>query len=82
VDDGKSELIATDGNVTNPAISADGRKIAYVEESYRTSIWRLENKLPAGKLIESSKDDYSPNFSPDDAQIAFVSSRTGLLRQY
>ncbi len=31
----------------------------------------------ARRLIESSGDDNSPNFSPDDAQIAFVSNRTG-----
>jgi Tol biopolymer transport system component len=70
-------LIATGGTSTNPAVSADGKTLTFVEESYRTSIWQLENKLPARKLIESSRDDHSPNYSPDDARIAFVSNRTG-----
>lgn len=77
LDGGASELIATGNSVTNPAISADGRKIAYVEETYQTNIWRLEDKMPARKFIESSQDDHSPNFSPNNRQIVFVSSRTG-----
>ncbi len=77
VKSGASELIATGGTSTNPAVSADGKTLTFVDESYRTSIWQLENKLPARKLIESSRDDHSPNYSPDDARIAFVSNRTG-----
>lgn len=77
INGGASKLIATGGSSINPAVSPDGKTLAFVEESYRTSIWRLENKLPARKLIESSKDDHSPNFSPDDARIVFVSNRTG-----
>jgi len=77
INGGASELIATGGNSINPAVSADGKTLAYVEESYRTSIWKLENKTPAQKIIESSRDDHSPNFSPNDSQIVFVSNRTG-----
>ncbi len=78
IDGSESELIAVNGkNITNPIVSADGKTLAFVEESYQTSIWQLENKLPPHRLIESSRDDHSPNYSPDDARIAFVSNRTG-----
>lgn len=75
---GASELIATSGkNIANPTVSADGRTLAFVEESFKTDISQIEKDAPARRLIESSGDDNSPNFSPDDSQIVFVSNRTG-----
>ncbi len=86
---GASELIVTNNNnVTNPAVSADGQTLAFVEESFKTNILQLNGNTPAAnvapvgyvsarKLVESSRDDNSPTFSPDNRQIAFVSNRTG-----
>lgn len=77
---GAPESIAVGGkNITNPTASRDGRTIAFVEESYKTSIARIEPDAPARRFIESSGDDHSPNLSPDNSQIAFVSNRTGNL---
>lgn len=89
IDGGASELIVTNNkNVTNPAVSADGQTLAFVEESFGTNIRQLESKIPnstgininlavARKLIESSRDDHSPVLSPDNRRIAFISNRTG-----
>ena len=75
---GAAQIIVSNGkSATNPAISADGRRLAYVEESFETDIWKFEKNLPARRLIESVLDDHSPDFSPDGARAAFVSYRTG-----
>ncbi len=89
---GESELIATGGkNTAHPAISPDGKTIAFVEESSDTNIWGLGFGIADSRqktnpksdiqnpkpLIASSRADHSPQFSPDGKQIVFASDRTG-----
>jgi eukaryotic-like serine/threonine-protein kinase len=70
----------------DPAISARAHRLAYQNIFFRTSIWRVEATANAkeprsfGKpapLIASSRDDSSPQFSPDGRRVVFVSSRSG-----
>ncbi|MCY7348046.1 MAG: winged helix-turn-helix domain-containing protein [Pyrinomonadaceae bacterium] len=76
------QFIAAGGkNSGKPAISPNGKTIAFVEEWQDTNIWRIETKgEPANntfrKLIASSRRDNSPHFSPDGARIVFSSDRT------
>jgi Tol biopolymer transport system component/serine/threonine protein kinase len=68
--------IGTDGAL--PAISRDGRRLAY------TRRWRdldvLRARLPGGvpePLISSTRSEENARFSPDGSKIAFRSDRSG-----
>jgi Tol biopolymer transport system component/DNA-binding winged helix-turn-helix (wHTH) protein len=79
---GEPELIATGGKkLGSPAVSSDGRTIAFVENSQDSNIWRLQldglsNRDAFRRHIESSRSDNSPQFSSDGKRIVFASSRT------
>lgn len=66
-----------------PALSPDGRWLAFVEPSTNAAIWRArlssDSKEPfqAEPFISSAGRDHSPDYSPDGKKIVFVSDRTG-----
>ena len=76
-------------NVSEPAISRSGHRLAYVHWLGHQSIWRMAAPSLEGKrlrppsqptpLISSTRDDESPQFSPDGKKIAFESTRSGSL---
>jgi tricorn protease len=58
-----------------PAIDPDGRRVAFV---YAGDIWLAEVAGgPAERLTAHQAYHISPRFSPDGAQLAFTSGRTG-----
>jgi Tol biopolymer transport system component/class 3 adenylate cyclase len=69
--------------LANPSISLHGNRLAYLQETSNTNVWSLAlppaGKAPAApvKLIYSSKEENSPQYSPDGKKIVFVSNRTG-----
>lgn len=72
---------------TQPAMSPDGGKIAYVSardgnlEIYMTPI--MADGVGADtRLTNNSADDVSPAWSPDGSKIAFASKRDGNLEIY
>jgi Tol biopolymer transport system component/tRNA A-37 threonylcarbamoyl transferase component Bud32 len=78
------ELLAGLGeNANEPAISGNGRRLAYTQEAHDLNIWELHLPDQAGKpasserLISSTRDDLFPDFSPDGTKIAFGSDRSG-----
>jgi Tol biopolymer transport system component len=84
VSGGEPEKLGITGDfLASPAISRRGNHLAYVQESSNTNIWSLEISAPgraAGvpvKFIFSSKEESSPQYSPDGKRIVFVSDRTG-----
>ena len=74
-----------------PAISPRAHRLAYQNSFFQSSIWRVEASGSSGAgnaksprlfskattFISSSRDDTSPQFSPDGKRIAFVSTRSG-----
>lgn len=71
-----------------PAISPDGKRLVYTETYTDTNVWLFagpgfqRNPSPGAvarsrSLINSSRGDHSPAFSPDGQRVVFVSERTG-----
>jgi Tol biopolymer transport system component/DNA-binding winged helix-turn-helix (wHTH) protein len=86
-------LAALGENSIGAAISRRGHRLAYTSFSTHSSIWRIA--APGGSkardeesarsvngdtpFIYSTRDDTSPQFSPDGKRIAFMSTRSGDL---
>lgn len=84
VSGGTPERVAAVGqNAYSPAISRQGNRLAYNVSFVDSDIWRVEGAGVTSrrgepvKIISSTRQDHSPQFSPDGQKIAFVSDRTG-----
>ena len=80
------QMISTGSKeLSDLAVSIDGKTIAFVEESNDENIWEInlsgesEKKevISTKKLIFSTRADHSQQFSPDNKKIVFASERTG-----
>jgi Tol biopolymer transport system component len=76
-----TRLVADPGLNTDPALSPDGKLLAYASDrggNGSLDIW--VRQLAGGdplRLTDDPADDYEPVFSPDGSQIAFRSDRDG-----
>jgi Tol biopolymer transport system component len=73
-----TRLAVTARNAYYPSLSRESARLAYTERFSDTNIYLRE--LPSGdsvQIIGSTREDDSPQFSPDGNRIAFVSKRTG-----
>jgi Tol biopolymer transport system component len=70
-------------DVMSPHISRRGNRLAYVQASGDYNIYKIDvsgtavSKNPPTKLIASTRNDVSPQFSPDGGRIVFGSDRSG-----
>lgn len=80
------QMISTGSKeLSDLAVSNDGKTIAFVEESNDENIWEVDLReesekkdvTSTRKLIFSTRADHSQQFSPDDKKIVFASERTG-----
>ncbi|MDQ4123571.1 MAG: winged helix-turn-helix domain-containing protein [Acidobacteriota bacterium] len=72
------QMISTGSkNLSDIAISPDGKNVAFVEEIVDENIWEIEPNARPRPLVRSTRADHSQQFSPDGAKIAFASERTG-----
>jgi Tol biopolymer transport system component len=81
---GQPEKLMAGGNAGMPAISRNGRRLAYTTQSvYNINLWQVEMAGPSRtvgppvKLVSSSKSQTEPAFSPDGRRLAFSSDRSG-----
>ncbi len=78
---GKAEPIPVSGtHASSPSIARQATRLTYVQSIRNGSLWRAdlrEPKAPAARLIASTRAEYQPDYSPDGARIAFISTRSG-----
>lgn len=79
------DLIALKRTSGTPAISADGRWVAYAvretnwtDNAYETEIWLADSRVAGSgrQLTNAAKSSMQPAFSPDGTWIAFISDRS------
>jgi eukaryotic-like serine/threonine-protein kinase len=76
-------LSLQDRSADHPAVSARNGRVAYTVRQFVSNIWRADLSGPGQtvrrpeRFIASTYTDLEPDFSPDGARIAFMSTRTG-----
>jgi Tol biopolymer transport system component len=81
-----TRLTADAGLATSPALSSDGKLLAYSSDGGRDSGLDLYIKQAAGgqpiRLTSDGADNRQPDFSPDGSRIVFQSHRSGVFGIY
>jgi eukaryotic-like serine/threonine-protein kinase len=68
-----------------PSLSKEGNRLVYSEQIYEADIWKIDLPQPGGKgasatrLIFSSQQEDTPDFSPGGKKIVFASDRSGSI---
>ena len=79
----KPERLPLGEDVTSPAISRAGARLAFVRNTLDVNIWRATlsgtggSSPPLARFVSSTRNDWNPQYSPDGRRLAFESSRTG-----
>ncbi len=82
-DGGQARPLAGSEGAVDVAVSGDGHRLVYSQETMDLDIWRLDLRRRGSpgeaqtRLIASTKDDANPQFSPDGQRVAFASTRSG-----
>lgn len=63
-----------------PTIARQSARLAYVNYSQDSNLWRadLKDSITPGPLISSPRQDTQPDYSADGRKIAFISGRSGV----
>ncbi len=63
-----------------PAIDPRGKSLVFAQPAVDVNLWRYELRHPFDPylLVPSTHAEYSPEFSPDGQQLAFISDRSGV----
>jgi Tol biopolymer transport system component/DNA-binding winged helix-turn-helix (wHTH) protein len=70
-------------HVSSPAVSRQGRRLAFVVGEGRDSLWRIDlsgtNRVagPPARLENSTRNLWDPSYSPDGSRLVFGSDRAG-----
>ena len=79
----KPERIPLGEDVTAPAISRIGARLAFVRNTWDANIWRATLSEAGGpppvlaRFVSSTRNDGNPQFSADGRRLAFASDRNG-----
>lgn len=85
------DLIQLSRATGTPAISGDGRAVAYTvretnwtDNAYETEIWLADARTAGSgrQLTRAAKSSTNPAFSPDGRWLAFLSDRSGTRQIY
>jgi Tol biopolymer transport system component/DNA-binding winged helix-turn-helix (wHTH) protein len=67
-------------HVNAPAIALQGNRLAYVQSFLDADIWQIQPGKAPHPFTSSTREEDSPQFSPDGTRVAFSSSRSGLMQ--
>ena len=76
--------------VSQPALSPDGSRVAYVvrkanweENAFETELWMADTRTgKSAAFTQAKKSSDAPSFSPDGSSLAFLSDREGKRQVY
>jgi Tol biopolymer transport system component/DNA-binding winged helix-turn-helix (wHTH) protein len=73
------QIVVSSQSTFYPAISRQGHRLAYTEEYNDSNIYLYHGPrfLPGDVAVRSTREDHSPQISPDGQRLAFVSRRSG-----
>jgi Tol biopolymer transport system component/DNA-binding winged helix-turn-helix (wHTH) protein len=80
---GEPARVLVGRDVSMPAVSRSGGRLAYVRQATHTNIWRATRTDPRGPagpsrpLVSSSRSQRNPALSPDGTKAAFQSDQSG-----
>ncbi len=76
---GASEAVLNGVRAYGLSVAPLGSRAAYGISVTDTNIWRIAalGNAPPTRLIESTLDEFAPEYSPDGARIVFTSNRSG-----
>ena len=80
---GQARLLKGSVSAEDVAVSREGHRLAYSQETSDWDIWRLDLRRGRGtgeaqtRFIASTRMNGNPRFSPDDKQVVFTSDRSG-----
>jgi Tol biopolymer transport system component/DNA-binding winged helix-turn-helix (wHTH) protein len=81
VSDGALRKIPVSPNAAWPALSHDGKKLAFAASTYHVNIWRRDLFHPAAppaQVYTSTLEQNEAAYSPDGKHVAFDSRRSGI----
>ena len=74
-------LTATPGNESAPAVSPNGRSVAFNWEATDYDLFEVPlDGTPLRPFLSSTRNEFDPAVSPANTQFAFVTDRTGYLQ--
>ncbi len=83
VRDGRVSKLSSGSGAVSVSISGDGKRVAFTQDpGVLVNIWRAHGPASSDpakplKLMQSSRSDLFPEYSPDGSQVAFSSFRSG-----
>jgi len=71
-------ITLTSGSENSPAVSPDGRRLAFAAEAADFDLVQIDlNGSAPRTLLATSRNEMGPTWSPDGSQYAFVTDRSG-----
>jgi Tol biopolymer transport system component len=85
LDRGEPTRLPFGENANGVSLSATGDRLVYSRIFADTNIWRVsgpasEKREAPDRLVASTRNEWSPSFSPDGSRIALASDRSGPVR--